>query len=130
MKEEISRLLLAWYSKNARVLPWRGLSDPYAIWVSEIMLQQTRVETVIPYFHRWMQTLPDVLSLAKAPQDAVLKLWEGQGYYSRVLSMQKAARFLLEKHAGALPPDHDALLALPGIGPYTAAAIASIAWGS
>ena len=129
MKEEISRLLLAWYSKNARVLPWRGLSDPYAIWVSEIMLQQTRVETVIPYFHRWMQTLPDVLSLAKAPQDAVLKLWEGLGYYSRVLSMQKAARFLLEKHAGALPPDHDALLALPGIGPYTAAAIASIAFG-
>ena len=129
MSEEISRLLLAWYREHARSLPWRGLSDPYAIWVSEIMLQQTRVETVIPYFNRWMAALPDIPALARATQDQVLKLWEGLGYYSRALSMHKAARVLLEEHAGSLPPDHDALLSLPGIGPYTAAAIASIAFG-
>jgi len=129
MKEEFNSLLIAWYQKNARSLPWRGHSDPYAIWVSEIMLQQTRVDTVIPYFDRWMRLFPDVSSLAAASENEVLKAWEGLGYYSRARAMHKTARILVEKFNASLPDDHEALTKLPGIGPYTAAAIASIAFG-
>ena len=129
MKNEFTALLIDWYEHNARSLPWRGHSDPYAIWVSEIMLQQTRVDTVIPYFNRWMNLFPDIAALAAAPEDCVLKAWEGLGYYSRARSMQKTARILSRDFNGKLPADFDALTGLPGIGPYTAAAIASIAFG-
>lgn len=129
MKEEFNSLLIDWYQKNARSLPWRGHSDPYAIWVSEIMLQQTRVETVIPYFERWLQRFPDVASLAAANEQAVLKAWEGLGYYSRARALHKTAGLLVQKFNARLPDDHAALIKLPGIGPYTAAAIASIAFG-
>mgnify|MGYP001112200985 CR=1 FL=1 len=129
MKEEFNSLLIDWYQKNARSLPWRGLSDPYAIWVSEIMLQQTRVDTVIPYFERWLNLFPEISSLAAASEQAVLKAWEGLGYYSRARAMHRAAGLLVEKFNACLPDDHEALTRLPGIGPYTAAAIASIAFG-
>lgn len=129
MKEEFCQLLLNWYKTNARSLPWRGQPDPYAIWVSEIMLQQTRVETVIPYFRTWMLTFPDIRSLAEAEEDQVLKQWEGLGYYSRARTLQKAARVLVEKFNSKLPEEAPILEKLPGIGPYTAAAISSIAFG-
>jgi A/G-specific adenine glycosylase len=118
-----------WYHKNGRTLPWRGLADPYAIWVSEIMLQQTRVETVIPYFNRWMERFPTVAELAGASEREVLKFWEGLGYYSRARNLHKAGRIVIEKYAGRLPPDAGALRDLPGIGRYTAGAISSIAFG-
>ncbi len=121
--------LLAWYKKNARDLPWRGHPDPYAIWVSEIMLQQTRVETVIPYFERWMDRFPTIQLLAEAPQQAVLSIWEGLGYYRRAHNLQKAAKLLVKEHDGELPRDTKTLRSLPGIGRYTAGAIASIAFG-
>ncbi len=129
MKEEFAQLLLTWYKDNARSLPWRGLSDPYAIWVSEIMLCQTRVETVIPYFQNWIQRFPDINSLAEAEEDAVLKQWEGLGYYSRARSLLKTARIVVDRYYGKLPDDVVLLQHLPGIGPYAAAAIASIAFG-
>jgi len=129
MKEEFNSLLIDWYQENARSLPWRGHSDPYTIWVSEIMLQQTRVDTVIPYFERWMTTFPDIHTLAVASEDEVLKAWEGLGYYSRARALHRTARLLQQDFGGELPQDFDALLGLPGIGPYTAAAIASIAFG-
>lgn len=128
MKEEFAQLLLTWYKVNARSLPWRGLSDPYAVWVSEIMLLQTRVETVIPYFLKWMLRFPDIRSLAQAEEDEVLKQWEGLGYYSRARSLLKTARIVVEKYDGKLPGDAALLQHLPGIGPYAAAAIASIAF--
>jgi A/G-specific adenine glycosylase len=129
MKEEFAQLLLTWYKDNARSLPWRGLSDPYAIWVSEIMLLQTRVETVIPYFLKWMRCFPDIRSLSQADENEVLKQWEGLGYYSRARSMLKTARIVVEKFDGKIPGDSEKLQHLPGIGPYAAAAIASIAFG-
>ncbi len=129
MKEDFSSLLINWYKLNARSLPWRGHSDPYAIWVSEIMLQQTRVDTVIPYFQRWMSSFPDIPALAAASEDEVLLAWEGLGYYARARAMHRAARLLQQEHGGQLPADFDKLLKLPGIGAYTAAAIASIAFG-
>ena len=129
MTPEFSKHLLNWYKINARVLPWRGHPDPYAVWVSEIMLQQTRVETVIPYFLKWMRQFPDIPSLARAPEQEVLRAWEGLGYYSRARNLRKAARVVLEKFDGSLPQEHTQLLGLPGIGAYTAAAIASIAFG-
>jgi len=95
MKKEFTALLIDWYKHNARSLPWRGHSDPYAIWVSEIMLQQTRVDTVIPYFHKWMNLFPDIAALASAAEDSVLKAWEGLGYYSRARSMQKQRGYWL-----------------------------------
>jgi A/G-specific adenine glycosylase len=125
----LSRLLLDWYALNARQLPWRGRSDPYAIWVSEIMLQQTRVDTVIPYFERWMARFPSMEALTKAPLNDVLKVWEGLGYYSRARNLQRAAQIVVEELNGALPRDVPALMKLPGIGRYTAGAIASIAYG-
>ncbi|MCD8336423.1 MAG: A/G-specific adenine glycosylase [Lachnospiraceae bacterium] len=136
---EIQKPLVKWFEKNARVLPWREHPFPvpmsaspdraYAVWVSEIMLQQTRVEAVKPYYMRFMDELPDIRALAGCPEDALLKLWEGLGYYSRVRNMQKAARVVMEKYDGRLPGQYEELLTLPGIGSYTAGAIASIAYG-
>ena len=120
--------LLAWFSANARDLPWRRTRDPYAIWVSEIMLQQTQVVTVIPYWRRWMRTLPALGDVAKASPATLHKLWEGLGYYTRVRNLQNAAQQLVEKHNGKFPDNFDDILALPGIGRYTAGAIASIAY--
>ena len=121
-------LLLDWYRTNRRDLPWRESTDPYRVLVSEIMLQQTRAETVKPYFHRFMATLPTVEALANADEPTLLKLWEGLGYYSRVRNLQKAARVVMECHGGVIPADFDALLKLPGVGRYTAGAVASIAF--
>ncbi|HTX79111.1 MAG TPA: A/G-specific adenine glycosylase [Longilinea sp.] len=129
METPLAHQLLAWYHRNARRLPWRGLSDAYAIWVSEIMLQQTQVPTVIPYFERWMQHFPTLQALAAADEQDVLKLWEGLGYYSRARNLIKAAKMVVERHNGSLPSDRAALEHLPGIGRYTAGAIASIAFG-
>jgi A/G-specific adenine glycosylase len=117
-----------WFAVAARDLPWRGTLNPYAIWVSEIMLQQTQVATVIPYWTRWMKRLPTLQVLAASEESEILKLWEGLGYYSRVRNLRKAARILVEEHGGIVPCDHAKLLKLPGIGPYTAGAIASIAF--
>jgi len=120
--------LLDWFSRNARDLPWRHTRDPYAIWVSEIMLQQTQVKTVIPYWKRWMQELPTVKAAADASPDKIHKLWEGLGYYTRVRNLQKAARQIMEKHDGKFPDNFDDVVALPGIGRYTGGAICSIAF--
>lgn len=121
--------LLDWYDSGHRDLPWRAEPTPYRVWVSEIMLQQTRVEAVRGYFARWMDTLPTVSALAEADESVYMKLWEGLGYYSRVRNLHRAAVEVCEKHGGVLPADYDALLALPGIGEYTAGAVASIAFG-
>lgn len=121
--------LLVWYQENARDLPWRGHPDPYAVWVSEIMLQQTRVETVLPYFKHWMASFPTIEALAEADPQLVLSAWEGLGYYSRARNLQRAARILVADHGGQLPDDVQRLRRLPGIGRYTAGAIASMAFG-
>ncbi len=120
--------LLSWYDENKRILPWRENRDPYRIWVSEIMLQQTRVEAVKPYFDRFIRRLPDVESLAEVPEETLLKLWEGLGYYNRVKNMQKAASRIMEEYDGKMPSEYELLLGLPGIGAYTAGAVASIAY--
>ena len=120
--------LLEWYAENKRELPWRQDREPYHIWLSEIMLQQTRVEAVKGYYERFLQALPTVEALANAPEEQLNKLWEGLGYYSRVRNLQKAARVILERHGGVFPREHDQVLALPGIGPYTAGAVCSIAF--
>ena len=122
------RLLLAWFRQSARSLPWRRTRDPYAIWISEIMLQQTQVKTVIPYWRRWMRELPTVQSLAGARRERVLKLWEGLGYYTRANNLQRAARMIVDRHGGRFPEKYDDLVALPGIGRYTAGAVLSIAF--
>lgn len=127
--EQLVEPLLKWFAGNARVLPWRSEPTPYRVWVSEIMLQQTRVEAVKPYFQRFIEALPDVQALAECPEDVLLKLWEGLGYYNRVRNMQKAAIQVMEEHGGMIPADYEALLKLKGIGHYTAGAIASIAYG-
>lgn len=127
--EQIVKPLLSWYDGHARVLPWREEISPYRVWVSEIMLQQTRVEAVKPFFERFMKALPDICALANCPEDELLKLWEGLGYYNRVRNMQKAAQMLLNEYGGAFPADYEKLLSLPGIGHYTAGAIGSIAFG-
>lgn len=121
--------LLAWYDDNARVLPWRSDPAPYRVWVSEIMLQQTRVETVLPYFERFMTRFPSLKTLAEATEDDILRVWEGLGYYKRARNFHKAAQHVLSKHAGEIPQSANELGRLPGIGAYTAAAIASIAFG-
>lgn len=118
--------LLTWYDLNGRTLPWRSVVTPYRTWVSEIMLQQTRVGAVIPYFERFMEELPDVSALAAVSEERLLKLWEGLGYYSRARNLQRAAKIVVSDFGGALPQSYHALLSLPGIGEYTAAAIASI----
>jgi A/G-specific adenine glycosylase len=120
--------LLAWYRAHRRDLPWRRTRDPYAIWISEAMLQQTRVETVIPYWQRFLERFPDVRALATADPDDVTLLWAGLGYYSRARNLQRAARVVVERHGGHLPDDVDALRELPGVGRYTAGALASIAF--
>ena len=122
------KALLKWFATNARDLPWRRTRDPYGIWISEIMLQQTQVKTVIPYWERWMKELPTISALAKASQQKIHKLWEGLGYYTRVRNAQKAAQAIMENHEGKFPEDFEDILALPGIGRYTAGAIASIAF--
>ena len=135
MEREIIRLraivepLCDWFDAGKRLLPWRIEPTPYRVWVSEIMLQQTRIEAVIPYFERFMQELPDVEALALIDHDRLMKLWEGLGYYSRARNLQKAAQQIMEQHCGELPADYEALRSLAGIGDYTAGAIASIAFG-
>ena len=120
--------LLVWFYQNKRDLPWRRTENPYHICVSEIMLQQTRVEAVKPYYERFLQTLPTVKDLAEADEETILKLWEGLGYYSRVRNMQKAAIQIMQEHDGVFPSDYSKLLKLKGIGPYTAGAVGSIAF--
>lgn len=126
--EVVKEAMPKWYASNRRNLPWRRHRDPYAIWVSEVMLQQTRVAQAIPYYKRFMAKFPDVYSLAKAPLDDLLKVWEGMGYYSRARNLHCAAKQVVEEYGGRLPETAEELLALPGIGKYTAGAIASIAF--
>ncbi len=133
MKQEqryvhVRRALLGWFARNARDLPWRRTKDPYAIWISEIMLQQTRVQAVVPYYERFLTRFLTVEQLARARLDAVIKLWEGLGYYSRARNLHKAAQKIVTQLDGRLPATREQLLALPGIGRYTAGAIASIAF--
>lgn len=127
-KSSPSSLLLAWYRRGHRELPWRQTSDPYRVWVSEIMLQQTQVKTVIPFWNRWMLELPTIEAAAKASPAKIHKLWEGLGYYTRVRNLQKTARIIVAKHGGKLPEKFEDVLALPGIGRYTAGAVCSIAF--
>jgi A/G-specific adenine glycosylase len=127
-RTKIVGALLAWFARHARDLPWRRTRDPYAIWASEIMLQQTQVKTVVPYWERWMRALPSIAALSEAKPEKLHKLWEGLGYYTRVRNMQKAAQLIVGKHGGRFPRGFDDVLALPGIGRYTAGAICSIAF--
>ncbi len=121
--------LLVWFARAQRDLPWRRTRDPYAIWISEVMLQQTQVTTVIPYYRKWLDTFPDVAELAEAPLEAVLNIWQGMGYYSRARTLHKAAKIVHEQHGGRLPRTQNALREIPGFGPYTSGAVASIAFG-
>lgn len=121
--------LCAWYRENKRSMPWREDATPYHVWLSEIMLQQTRIEAVKSYYARFTERLPDIEVLANVSEEELLKLWEGLGYYNRVRNLQKTAKILVERYEGRLPADYDLLLELPGIGNYTAGAIASIAYG-
>lgn len=125
----IRNALLGWYSANKREMPWRESSDPYAIWLSEVMLQQTRVDQATPYFQKFISAYPTVADLANADQHDVLLLWEGLGYYARGRNMHKAAKAVVELHGGVFPSSYEELIALPGVGPYTAAAVSSIAFG-
>ncbi|MCZ7539472.1 MAG: A/G-specific adenine glycosylase [Anaerolineae bacterium] len=122
--------LIAWFAAHREDLPWRRSRDPYGVWVSETMLQQTQVATVIPYFERFMARFPTISALAAAPLDDVLKLWEGLGYYSRARHLHRAAQIVVAEHGGQLPSDSAALRRLPGIGRYTAGAIASLVFGA
>lgn len=130
---EIRARLLAWYDAHRRDLPWRAAPgeapDPYRVWLSEVMLQQTRVEAVRPYYQRWLERFPTLESLASAPLDDVLKAWEGLGYYSRARNLHRAVREVAERHGGAVPDDPEAFRSLPGVGRYTAGAVMSIAFG-
>ncbi len=126
---KLRRRLLAWYHTSARNLPWRDETDPYRIWVSEVMLQQTQVATVIPYYHRFLARFPSVQALAGAPLDKVLKQWQGLGYYARARNLHRAAQKIVDDYAGQLPRNSAELRRLPGFGPYTAGAVASIAFG-
>ena len=128
MLENIVELLIEWYEENHRILPWRASKNPYYIWISEIMLQQTRVEAVRPFFERFIKALPQVEDVAVCPEEQLLKLWEGLGYYNRVRNIQKAAIRIVEEYGGRLPADYEKLKDLPGIGNYTAGAVASIAY--
>lgn len=121
--------LLDWYGENQRDLPWRRVRDPYAVWISEIMLQQTRVDQVRPYYDRFMERFPTVAHLGRAPLEDALKAWEGMGYYARARNLHRAARRVVDEHGGQIPDDPARISDLPGIGPYTAAAILSIAFG-
>ena len=125
----LSPLLCAWFAAHRRDLPWRVNYTPYEVWISEIMLQQTQMDRAVDYFRRWMQQLPDVAALAAAEEETVLRLWEGLGYYSRARNLMAAARRIMADHGGVFPAKEEHIRALPGIGPYTAAAVASIAFG-
>lgn len=127
--DRIAAPLLAWYDSGRRILPWREEPTPYHVWLSEIMLQQTRVEAVKPYYDRFLQALPDIESLAAADEEKLLKLWEGLGYYNRARNLKKAAQILVLEYGGRMPDDYEIILSLPGIGSYTAGAISSIAFG-
>ncbi len=127
--KEFAALVVDWFRREGRLLPWREGRNPYRIWISEVMLQQTRIEAVIPYYHRFLQELPDVASLAACPEDKLLKLWEGLGYYSRARNLKKAAVTVMTEYGGEMPKSAKALGKLTGIGDYTAGAIASIAFG-
>lgn len=124
----LRRSLLSWYAQSGRDLPWRHTRDPYAIWVSEIMLQQTQVQTVIPYYHRWLERFPTIQILADADQEAVLKLWQGLGYYARARNLHRAAQQIMQRHNGSFPTEMDVVLTLPGIGRTTAGGILSAAF--
>lgn len=126
--KEIIPLLINWYSKHKRELPWRQNQDAYSIWISEIMLQQTRVETVVDYYNRFLKEIPDIQMLAQIPENQLLKLWQGLGYYSRAKNLQKAAKIIISSGKNTMPSSYEELLQLPGIGTYTAGAIASIAY--
>lgn len=128
-KRHFKRAILKWYDQHGRKLPWRDSADPYRIWLSEVMLQQTTVAAVVPYFERFTACFPDVQSLAQAEVDDVLRLWEGLGYYSRARNLHRAAQVIVEEHAGRFPTEVESLRTLPGIGRYTAGAIASFAFG-
>ena len=128
-RKNFTQTILSWYDQGHRNLPWRRTQDPYRIWISEIMLQQTRAETVVSYYERFLARYPTVQDLASAPEEELLKAWEGLGYYSRARSLQKAAKEIVARYGGQLPADLEKLRALPGIGDYTAGAIASIAFG-
>ncbi|OGX06867.1 MAG: A/G-specific adenine glycosylase [Omnitrophica WOR_2 bacterium GWA2_47_8] len=125
---EFSSKLNRWYLKNARDLPWRQTKDPYKIWISEIMLQQTTVAAVIPFYERWVKVFPVVQHVAKAPLQKILKAWQGLGYYSRARNIQKAAKLIVKNFKGKIPSDQEALKTLPGFGPYTIGAVSSIAF--
>ena len=127
--EQIPIPLLEWYRDNARSLPWREDPTPYHVWLSEIMLQQTRVAAVLGYYSRFLEECPDVDSLARLPEERLMKLWQGLGYYNRARNLQAAARQIVEEHGGRFPSDYDSIRALKGVGDYTAGAIASIAFG-
>jgi len=121
--------LIAWYRTHHRRLPWRASTDPYKIWVSEVMLQQTTVKAVVPYFERWMRLFPDLFALARAPLQRILRAWQGLGYYQRARNLHRAARLLVRRHGGRVPNDEKTLRRLPGFGPYTTAAVMSLAFG-
>ncbi len=127
--KQLTQPLLTWYKANARDLPWRHTYDPYRIWISEIMLQQTRVAAVLGYYARFLEAFPTIQDLAEAPEEKLMKLWEGLGYYSRARNLQKAAKLVVEKYNGKFPDTYDELLALPGVGEYTAGAISAAAFG-
>ncbi len=127
LEKELAEVLLAWFARHRRDLPWRQGYDPYQVWISEIMLQQTQMDRGVQYFQRWLERFPDCASLAAADIDDVLRAWEGLGYYARARNLHRAARLVMQQHQGQLPAEYDQLLALPGIGPYTAAAVVSIA---
>lgn len=128
MTSSLQNSLLHWFEKTKRPLPWRATYEPYQVWISEIMLQQTQVSTVLPYFERWMHSFPGISDLASADEEKILKLWEGLGYYSRARNLKKAAQKITEAHSGIFPSRYEDILELPGVGPYTAGAIASIAF--
>ncbi len=125
---KLQHKILAWFQENARELPWRKTYDPYHVWISEIMLQQTQMDRAVAYFNRWISRFPDIVSITRASEEEVLKLWEGLGYYSRARNIVKSAHILLAEYNGKLPADFDLLLKLPGLGKYTAGAIMSIAF--
>lgn len=129
LQHALPRILLEWYDQNARLLPWRKDCIPYHIWLSEIMLQQTRVEVVKTYYTRFLEEIPTVEELAQTDEQKLLKLWEGLGYYSRARNLQKTARRIVDEYVGHFPETYEQLLKLPGVGPYTAGAIASICFG-
>jgi len=129
VKSLIAKKLLRWYASRKRDLPWRERPEPYAVWVAEIMAQQTRLDSMLPYYRRWMKRFPNIKSLAKTDERDVLNLWEGLGYYGRARNLRRAAQVVTKEYSGRLPADLKALRSLPGIGPYTAGAIASLAFG-